>query len=121
MDIVLALVFAVELSLLFIHEMDAIRQKEWRMFVVLKDMEETRAYRVFTLIHLPLYIAVLTLLMVQPMAAYIIVDIFLIGHSLVHILFRAHKANALNSTYSRMLIYPMGMLAIVHLGMLAFL
>ncbi|MFQ7237062.1 MAG: DUF6713 family protein, partial [Enterococcus hulanensis] len=36
----LTILFALELALLLTHEMDAIRHKEWRMFVFLKDLPE---------------------------------------------------------------------------------
>nr|WP_260456143.1 DUF6713 family protein [Enterococcus gilvus] len=45
----LTILFALELALLLTHEMDAIRHKEWRMFVFLKDLPEQTAYWVFTL------------------------------------------------------------------------
>jgi hypothetical protein len=32
--------FALILALLFVHEMDAIRAKEWKMFVGLKNMND---------------------------------------------------------------------------------
>lgn len=37
-------IFILMLSLLVIHEMDAIRSKEWKMFIVLKDMADEKAY-----------------------------------------------------------------------------
>ncbi|MEM5012432.1 DUF6713 family protein [Niallia taxi] len=49
-------------SLFLLHEMDAIRRSEWRMFIVLKDTEDSTAYMVFTLIHLPLYTIILALI-----------------------------------------------------------
>lgn len=47
--------FIFMITLLLIHEMDAIRTKEWRMFIVLKDMPDEKAYKIFTLAHIPLY------------------------------------------------------------------
>ena len=35
------------ISLLLIHEMDAIRTKEWKMFIILKDMADETAYKIF--------------------------------------------------------------------------
>jgi len=40
------------------HEMDAIRTKEWRMLIILKDIADETAYKIFTLAHLPLYFIV---------------------------------------------------------------
>ena len=38
--------------------MDAIRHSEWRLFIILKDMEDSKAYKVFTFIHLFLYVVI---------------------------------------------------------------
>jgi len=51
----LPILFAFNFSLLLLHEMDAIRAKEWKMFAVLKNMNEQNGYIVFSLLHLPLY------------------------------------------------------------------
>lgn len=49
----LLLLFLFNLSLFLLHEMDAIRRSEWKLFFVLQDMDDAKAYKVFTLIHLP--------------------------------------------------------------------
>ncbi|WP_368665131.1 DUF6713 family protein, partial [Paenibacillus borealis] len=49
------MIFSINFALLLLHEMDAIRAKEWRMFIILKDMEDNRVFKVFTILHLPLY------------------------------------------------------------------
>ena len=51
-----------EPALLFAHEMDAVRKQEWKMFIVLKDMKNEKAYLVFLSLQIPLYTAVLMLL-----------------------------------------------------------
>ena len=51
----LLILFLLNLSIFLLHEMDAIRRSEWRLFIVLKDMEDSKAYQVFTGIHLSLY------------------------------------------------------------------
>ena len=53
MNIFKDFLFFINLSLLVIHEFDAIRRKEWRLFVFLKDLEDELAYQIFTLLHLP--------------------------------------------------------------------
>ncbi|MEA0553347.1 DUF6713 family protein [Lysinibacillus irui] len=63
-DLLLVL-FLFNLSLFLLHEMDAIRRSEWRLFIVLKDMEDSKAYKVFTFIHLFLYVIILSLLFSQ--------------------------------------------------------
>jgi len=114
--------FAFNFSLLLLHEMDAIRAKEWRMFIVFKSMREETAYTVFSLVHLPLYFWVIfTISQVFSSGyafVYLITDVFLIFHTAIHFLFRRHKANGFTSVYSNMLIYVMGLLAVIHMFML---
>ncbi len=47
--------FLLGFCLLLVHEMDAIRCKEWRVFPITSRMEDEAGYRVFTLLHIPLY------------------------------------------------------------------
>ena len=58
----LLILFLFNLSLFLLHEMDAIRRSEWKLFIVLKDMEADKAYTYFTWIHLPLYTIIFALL-----------------------------------------------------------
>ena len=110
------IIFALELALLFVHEMDAIRREEWKMFIVLKNMADEKAYHIFMLLHVPLYMALL-LLLFSPFFAmgYYVVDVFLAAHMLVHLGFSKHHANKLNSTISKAIINLSGLLALIHL------
>ena len=116
MQIVLTGIFSLELALLFLHEMDAIRRREWKMFILLKDMEDEKAYRVFMFLHIPLYTVILALLFSgYYRIGFYITDVFLITHTLLHIGFRKHTANKLNNSMSKSIIFPAGILAAVHL------
>lgn len=116
------ILFTTILSLLLVHEMDAIRTKEWKMFTVLKDMAEEKAYRVFAIIHLPLYIIVLYLISCGGATSnYVLklfIDIFLLGHSVIHYGFRNHKSNGFQSLFSKGIIYLMPILVLLHLCLL---
>lgn len=106
MQIVIHAIFALELALLLTHEMDAVHKKEWKMFFVLKDMAEERGYCFFTILHIPLYTAILMLLLSDYVRiGFYIMDVFLIAHLLVHVLFKKHPANNLNGRLSKSLIY----------------
>jgi hypothetical protein len=102
--------------------MDAIRAKEWKMFIILKDMREETAYITFSLIHLPLYVWVIFSISQYWSGEYalvwLIADVFLILHAGVHFLFRKHAANSFTSAYSNALIYGMALLSAVHLMLL---
>jgi hypothetical protein len=115
------ILFAMTLSFLLVHEMDAVRAKEWNMFVFLKDMKEDTAYRVFTGIHLLIYLCAFYALMYGGTAAYaakLVVDIFLLGHAFLHIAFRKHSKNGFQNFFSKIAIYSASALALAHLILL---
>ena len=114
--------FIVMVSLLLIHEMDAVRTKEWKMFIILKDMEDEQAYRLFVIAHLPLYFSVL-FIMIQGGAQaneilFYLIDLFIVGHSFIHYAFRKKVNNGFTSFFSKALIYGLGFLAVTHLFLL---
>lgn len=65
MTIFLNVLFAIELALLLTHEMDAVRHKEWQMFIGLKDLPEGTAYWLFTLPHIILYTLIIVFLLYE--------------------------------------------------------
>lgn len=108
--------FIINISLLLVHEMDAVRNREWRMFIVLKDMEDEKACRIFVLAHVPLYVAALFLLMSPAkLIVFYVLDVLLILHAVIHFGFRHHKHNAFTSTISKAIIYMMAAISAVHL------
>ena len=113
------ILFTLIMSLLLIHEMDAIRTKEWKMFIILKDMSDETAYRIFTLAHLPLYFAAVFILIQGGTTAntilFYVLDIFLTGHTLVHYFFRKNLNNGFGSAFSKIIIYVLGILALIHM------
>jgi len=115
----LPVIFALNLSLLLLHEMDAIRTKEWNMFIILKDMSERTAYLVFSIGHLPLYFVVIYAVSQTRGSSFaiiwLIVDLFLIAHAIVHFFFRKHAAYGFHSLYSNILIFGMAALGLIHL------
>jgi len=117
-------VFIVMLTLLLIHEMDAIRAKEWKMFIVLKNLEDELAYRIFTLAHIPIYFFVLFVLVRVEMPAIApfkySVDIFLIIHAVIHYCFRKKPNNGFRSLFSITIIYSLSILAIIHICFVLF-
>lgn len=113
------LVISLIYALILVHEMDAIYNKEWKMFIILKDLKDRTAYLVFTLIHIPLYMILiyLTITLTDKSILFIVIDIFLVAHGILHLLFEKHKDNQLKNLLSRFLIYVMGILGIIHLLM----
>lgn len=111
--------FALELGLLLTHEMDAIRHKEWEMFIFLKDLPENTAYLVFTLPHILLYALVLFFLLLNNITILYVVDIFVICHLFIHFIFRRHPNNQLTGFWSLVIINLAGIIAAVHLILMA--
>ena len=112
----ITVIFALELALFFTHEMDAVRRKEWKMFILLKKMGDEKAYQIFMLLHIPLYLIILLLFTFPSLyIGYFVIDIFLMAHMFIHFGFKQHPANKLNGAISRGIINSAGLLAIIHL------
>lgn len=115
MSSILQMIFSINFALLLLHEMDAIRAKEWKMFAILKNMEDERAFNIFTIMHLPLYTVLLYSFVSHQVLSFVIIDVFLIFHSIAHLFFEKHQNNNFKNLYSRLIIYPMGLLGLLHL------
>ncbi|MDU5336928.1 DUF6713 family protein [Enterococcus sp.] len=115
MSLLLNGLFALELALLLTHEMDAVGQKEWKLFIFLKDLPQQTAYWVFTLPHIVLYALVLFFLLLKSTIILYVVDLFLICHLLLHYFFRKHPENHLTGFWSKLIINFAGIIAGIHL------
>ena len=116
------LLFWLSLALLLAHELDAVRRQEWRLFAFLNRLDDERAHQLFVLLHLPLFVLVFWFLSRSDQPGYVwfqlVIDIFLIIHLGLHILFRNHPANNFNNTFSLALITGMALLGVTHAGLL---
>ncbi|MEO1438468.1 MAG: DUF6713 family protein [Bacteroidota bacterium] len=81
------------LSFILLHELDAIRCKEWRIFPGLSALDDRMGFIVFTFLHVPLFYWVLAALQVNNTAFRAGFDYFLIIHLGLHILFLWHPKN----------------------------
>jgi hypothetical protein len=104
--------FFVAFSFILVHEMDAIRQREWRLFPFLSALNDERGYLVFTAIHVPLYTALLWGLFpggnTINRSLVIGLDIFFIIHVGLHLLFMRHPDYQFRSWLSWALILGAG-------------
>ena len=87
--------FILGFSLLLIHEMDAIRCKEWRIFPLTFFLNDNVGFVIFMLLHVPLFYWILWGLMSNAYSERFIIglDYFFIFHFLLHILYLKHKKN----------------------------
>lgn len=106
--------FLTVLSFLFVHELDAIRQHEWRFFFAPVPVRDATAYRLFTGLHAPLFIVILWFF--QSPVFQLGMDAFVILHGFVHHLLRNHPLIAFESWFSRLWIYGGAALAALHLA-----
>ncbi len=93
--------FYLALSLLILHEMDAIRCHEWRMFPLTFWMKESIGFTVFMLAHIPLFLWIFWMLQGPQREAMIWgMDIFCIIHLGLHLLFLTHPKNEFKDALS---------------------
>ncbi|MHC5033922.1 MAG: DUF6713 family protein [Planctomycetota bacterium] len=114
--------FWTNLALLVVHELDAVRRREWRMLPLLNRLGDQTAYRAFVLLHVPIVVVFLWCLG-HPYATVRLwfqtfVDAFLVVHVGLHHVFRTHEANEFATTLSRRIIQAMAMLGALHLAAL---
>lgn len=83
--------FYLGISFILMHEMDAIRCKEWRIFPGLSLLDDKMGQTIFIFAHVPLFFIIFYFL--ENMAFQKGLDIFLIIHCFLHILFLKHQKN----------------------------
>ena len=84
-------------------------------------MDNEKAYHIFTMFHIPLYTAILILLLSSyKYVGFYITDGFLIVHMLMHLCFHKHPDNNFSSVISKAYIYLPGILACAHIALLLF-
>lgn len=78
-----------------IHEMDAVRCREWRIFPGLSLLSDKLGEMIFIFAHIPLFFVVFSQLTHNSNLAGFIrgFDIFMIIHVGLHLLFLTHKNN----------------------------
>jgi len=89
------LFFYLAFAFILMHEMDAIRCREWRIFPGLSILDEKIAFPLFMFVHIPLYAFPIYYLLNMPDPEGLIrgLNYFFIIHLFLHILFLKHKNN----------------------------
>jgi len=113
MATVSAVLFMAVVSFLFVHELDAIRQREWRFFFAPVAVRDETAYRIFTAVHAPLFVVILVF--VESSAFRVGVDAFAIVHGLAHFGLRNHPLIEFDSWFSGFWIVGGSLLGALHL------
>jgi hypothetical protein len=105
--------FPTVVSFLFVHELDAVRRREWRFFFAPVSVRDETAYRIFTALHAPLFVVIL--LYVESPDLRLGIDLFAIVHGLVHLGLRNHPLIDFDSWFSRLWIFGGALLGGLHL------
>lgn len=109
--------FHLGLAFLSMHEMDAIRCKEWRIFPGLSMLSDKTGHIVFLFAHLPLFYFVYWQLTHGPdIEAFIQgFNIFMIVHLGLHTLFLRHEKNEFTDWISWTIILAAGLCGLMDL------
>jgi hypothetical protein len=107
--------FYLGLTCMTIHEMDAIRCKEWRMFPGLQLLSDKWGHILFVFAHIPLFFFVYwQLTYSESIEAFRIgFDALMIIHLLLHLLFLKHKNNNFKDWISWSIIVGAGVCGLV--------
>lgn len=110
--------FYIGLAFILVHEMDAVRLQEWRMFPILSGLKDQNGYLIFTLMHLPLYVLIFWGLWGSHGSVTNLIlglDIFFIIHIGLHLLLIKHKENHFRNFFSWSLILLTGFFGLLDL------
>lgn len=104
--------FLLAVSLMFVHELDAMQRREWRIFPGLSRLDDTLGMQVFVWLHVPLFV------LVVYFAGEAIADggsrfsfwfgVFCVVHAFVHWAFGGHPACEFKNVLSRTIIWGCG-------------
>ena len=114
--------FFLGFALLLVHEMDAARLGEWRIFPLLRSLRDEAGYVAFAALHVPIYAILLAGLFGNGAVSGALIvgmDAFFVVHVALHVVFRNHPENRFGSAFSWLLIAGAGARGLVDLVLLA--
>ncbi len=109
--------FLLGLSFITIHEMDAIRCKEWRIFPGLSMLNDKLGHIFFIFAHIPLFFFIYWQLTHSEYTEAFRkgFDIFMMVHLFLHLLFLKHKKNEFKDWISWSIIIGAGVCRLIDL------
>lgn len=108
--------FYLALSFFCVHEMDAVRCREWRIFPLLSFAGDQWGRLIFITAHIPLFLMLSIQLSKDPNNSFItVMDIFFIVHMLMHLLYLRHKKNEFKDGLSWVMITGNGFFGLMDL------
>ncbi|MEM7334698.1 MAG: DUF6713 family protein [Chloroflexota bacterium] len=103
--------FFVALSFILTHELDAIKQREWRIIPLTSFLNDRLGYLVFTVLHVPLFLILFWLLFSGDSLNLSLMrglNIFFVIHLFLHLLLIKHPKNEFTNALSWLLITGAG-------------
>ena len=110
--------FLLGLAFILVHEMDAVRSREWAIFPLLSRLDENTGYYVFTALHVPLYLLLFwSLFSTGELNRSLVIglDIFFIVHVFLHLLFSKNPRNDFKSKFSWVIMLGSGIAGLLDL------
>lgn len=107
--------FYLALSFFCVHEMDAVRCREWRIFPLLSLLDDRWGRIIFILAHIPLFFILRFQLAGADNSFITGMNIFFILHMLLHLLYLRHKKNEFKDAISWLLIAGNGICGLLAL------
>ena len=111
------ILFYTALAILIVHEMDAVRCREWRIFPGLSLLNDKLGFRIFLLAHIPLFSFLFLGLNNSNNLTNLIyyLEIFFIVHLILHLLYLLHPKNEFRDLISWTLIITPAVLSFADL------
>ncbi len=105
--VIIKVLLWINISLFILHEMDAVKTREWKMMILINKMNDNIAHVVFTSLHFVLFMTLFILTEFYFYNVFISVSILLIMHQFMHLLFIKHSENRMNNLFSKVIIFLM--------------
>lgn len=110
--------------LIFIHEFDAFHYKEWLMFRFLRNFSKQTQYLIFLYAHIPLTLFLLyylwTVVIFCNIMLWILMNILLIIHFIIHLFALKWKSNVFHSIHSFIIIAAAAITGIINLFLIGY-
>ena len=107
----------INLSLLYIHEMDAVHTREWKMMIFFNRISDEAAHRLFTAAHFFLFLGIFWLIEYRFTFIFWFTCIFSLFHLFLHIAFRKHAENRMGNMFSGSVIILMFIVSCISIFM----
>jgi len=99
---------ALSVTLILVHEYDAFHHSEWKMFGFLRNFPTRTQYLIFLYAHIPITLFLLyylwTVISFNNFLIWVVLNIFLILHFVIHLIALKWKSNVFRSIHSFIII-----------------